>query len=101
MIEVISSTKTLIYRFRHVAFDIPVSPPGPPTVDFDIAVGYLDSGGLYVQTGSIPASVPAVDVGTIMAATPPVLTARLVDMNSVWYQYFIDHGVIDGTVTSY
>lgn len=101
MIEVLSSAKTLVYRFASVSFVISVAPPGPPSIDFGIAVGYLDGAGAFVQTGTIPASVPAPDVATIMGATPPALVARMVDMNSVWYQYFIDKGVIDGVVTSY
>ena len=78
MIEVISSTRMLVYRFQHVSFTIPVAPAGAPSVDFDIAVGYLDGGGAYVVTGNIPSSVPALDVATIMGATPPVSTARMV-----------------------
>lgn len=101
MIEVISSAKTLVYRFASVSFVISVAPPGPPSIDFGIAVGYLDGGGLFIQTGTIPASVPALDVAAIMGAIPPDQVTRMVDMNSVWYQYFIDRGIIDGVIASY
>jgi hypothetical protein len=101
MIEVVSSTKTLVYRIQQVEFTIPVSPPGPPSINFGIAVGYIDGDGLYVITGSIPAAVPGADTAVIMGTIPPALTTRMVDMNTVWYQYFIDHGIIDGVITNY
>jgi hypothetical protein len=95
MFQVVDASKTLVYRIASVMIQFVGA---IPTVNFSLAVGYVNGEGLFVSDQTIEATVPPADVATILGAVPPPSTTRGNDTGSVWLQYFVDNGILSGDV---
>jgi hypothetical protein len=93
------STKTIVYRISKVVFEpSTASTPTPPPGYFEIAIGFLDVEGVFRKLSSKEVNVDPAVVATIMAGTPAALVPRMTDINTVWYQHFLDTGDIEGAI---
>jgi hypothetical protein len=89
----IDSGKTLIYRI----ITIQTTPLG---ATFGLSVGYYDpvTPTVWLEQSQKWIQAPATDVVPIMTSLPEAGLTRREDMLKVWTQYFLDKGLIAGTL---